>query len=142
MPNIFIDTDIILDLLAKREPHYIFAAQLFTLVDKKKIIAYTTPLVFSNIHYVLRKNTSREFALKSLRKLHSLIKILPVDEKIIELALNSEFKDFEDAIQYYTAISNDIGFLITRNKADYKKARTAIFTAEEYLKIFRANSNH
>ena len=133
MKKVFVDSDIILDLLAKRDPNYIYAAELFTLIDQQKIIGFTSPIVFANLHY-LRKNTSNLFALKSLRKLKTLIKILPVDEKVIEQSLNSEFTDFEDAIQYFTAVNNGISIILTRNKVDYKKSKILIATAEEYLK--------
>ena len=83
MKNVFIDSDIILDLLAKREPNYIFAAKLFTLIDQRKIIGFTSPIVFANLHYLLRKITSSSSALKSLRKLKTLINIMPVDERVI-----------------------------------------------------------
>ncbi|HRN28042.1 MAG: PIN domain-containing protein [Ignavibacteriaceae bacterium] len=134
MKKVFVDSDIILDLLAKRDPNYIYAAELFTLIDQQKIIGFTSPIVFANLHYLLRKNTSNLFALKSLRKLKTLIKILPVDEKVIEQSLNSEFTDFEDAIQYFTAVNNGISIILTRNKVDYKKSKILIATAEEYLK--------
>ncbi len=134
MKKIFIDSDIILDLLAKREPHYIFAAKLFTLIDQKKLNGFTSPIVFANLHYLLKKNSSNSVALKSLRKLKTLINILPVDEKVIEQALNSDFTDFEDAIQYFTSVNNGINILITRNKVDYKKGKIIVVTAEEFLK--------
>ncbi|MCB0745598.1 MAG: PIN domain-containing protein [Ignavibacteriae bacterium] len=133
MKNIFIDSDIILDLLAKREPHYIFAAKLFTLIDQRKFIGFTSPIVFANLHYLLKKNNSNSFALKSLRKLKTLINILPVDERVIEQALNSNFTDFEDAIQYFTAVNNGITTLLTRNKVDFKKSKIPVATAEEFL---------
>lgn len=139
MTNVFIDSDIILDLLAKREPHYIYSSRLFTLIDKKEIVAFTSPLIFANLHYLLRKLTSNASALKSLRKLKALIKVLPIDEKVIEQALNSEFSDFEDAIQYFTAVNNGITLLLTRNKKDYKKSKISVLTAEEFLKTLRAN---
>lgn len=134
MNEIYIDSDIILDLLAKREPFYPFSAELFSLVEEGKINAFVSPLIFSNLYYLLRKLKSKEIARKSLYKLKLLVKILPVDEKIIELALLSEFDDFEDAIQYYTAKGNNIHYLVTRNIKDYKKADITICTAEEYLK--------
>ena len=133
MKKIFIDSDIILDLLAKREPHYIFAAKLFTLIDQRKIIGFTSPIVFANLHYLLKKNTSNSTALKNLRKLKTLINILSVDERVIEQALNSDFSDFEDAIQYFTAVNNGISLLLTRNKSDYKKSKISNASAEEYL---------
>ena len=135
--NVFVDSDIILDMLAQREPIYIFAAKLFTLVDQKKIKAFTSPLVFANLHYILRKQKSNDFALQSLRKLKTLVKILPINSKIIEQALNSEFTDFEDAIQYFTALNNKVKILLTRNKTDYKKSKITISTAEEFIKTLQ-----
>ncbi|MDP2364876.1 MAG: PIN domain-containing protein [Ignavibacteria bacterium] len=140
MIKLFIDSDIILDLLAQREPHYIHAAKLFTLIDQQKIIAFTSPLIFANLHYLLKKLTSNVSALKNLRKLKTLINILPVDERVIEQSLNSEFNDFEDAIQYFTAINNGINLILTRNKVDYKKSKITISTAEEFLKNWHAKS--
>ncbi|MEW6196525.1 MAG: PIN domain-containing protein [Bacteroidota bacterium] len=134
MIELFIDSDIILDLLAKREPHYKPVARLFTLIDQNKIIAYTSPLIFANLHYLLKKQTTNLLALKSLRKLKTLINILPIDERVIEQSLNSEFNDFEDAIQYFTAVNNGITLIITRNKVDYKRSKIYVLTAEEFLK--------
>ena len=135
MKKVFVDSDVILDLLAKREPHYLHAAKLFTLIDQQKVKGYTSPIVFAILHYLLRKNTSNLTALKSLRKLKTLINILSVDERIIEQSLNSEFTDFEDAIQYFAAVNNGISIIITRNKADYKKSKIPVVTAEEYLSL-------
>ncbi len=134
MIKLFVDSDIILDLLAQREPHYIHAARLFTLIDQNEVIAYTSPLIFANLHYLLKKQTSNISALKSLRKLKTLINILSIDERVIEQSLNSEFNDFEDAIQYFTAVNNGITLIITRNKTDYKRSKIDVLTAEEFLK--------
>jgi predicted nucleic acid-binding protein len=141
MIKVFVDSDIILDLLAQREPYFEYAAKLFTLIDQKKIKAYTSPIIFANLHYLIKKLTSNTAALKSLRKLKTLMNILPVDERIIEQALNSEFNNFEDAIQYFTAINSGINHLLTRNKVDYKKSKIAISTSEEFLKTWYAKKN-
>ena len=136
MIKAFIDSDVILDLLAKREPHYIHAAKLFTLIDRREIRAYTSPLVFANLHYLLKKLTSNSSALKSLRKLKTFVDILQIDERIIEQSLNSEFSDFEDAIQYFTAVNNGISLILTRNKTDYKKSKITISTPGEFLTVW------
>ena len=133
MEKIFIDTDIALDLLSERLPHYTYAAQLFTLADKEKLLIYVSSLSFSNLNYLLSRQRSNKDARRILNKLKVLVNVLSVDEKIIGLSLNSEFKDFEDAIQYYTAIENDLSTLITRNLKDYKYANITIMTAEDFL---------
>jgi len=118
MLKVFIDTDIILDLFAKREPYYNHAAKLFTLIDHQKIIAYTSPIIIANLNYILSRLISRNKATQALQKLKTLVKILSVDEKVIELALHSDFKDFEDLIQYQTAKLNAIKFLITSHSRE------------------------
>ena len=108
MQKVFVDTDIVLDLLAERQPNYPFAALLFTLSDKGKVHLNVSSITFSNLNYILAKQFSNKKARQILTTFKVLVKILSVDEKIIELALASEFSDFEDAIQYYTAIENNI----------------------------------
>lgn len=135
MEKIFVDTDIALDLLSERSPHYTYAAQLFTLADKERLLIYVSSLSFSNLNYLLSRQYSHKEARRILNKFKVLVNVLSVDEKIIDLSLSSEFKDFEDAIQYYTAIENNISTLITRNLKDYKHANMAIMTAEDFLLI-------
>ena len=140
MHRVFVDSDIILDVLAQRDEFYTPAAKLFSLFDKGDVAGFTSPIVFANLHYILRKAKSKEYALQNLVKLKSVISILPVDSKIIDLALSSKFSDFEDAIQYHTAKSSEINFIITRNKKHYKQSKISVCTAEEYLKIWASET--
>jgi predicted nucleic acid-binding protein len=135
-PKLFIDTDIIIDLFAKREPFYVYAAKLFTLIDEGKVEAFTTPVVFSNLFFLLSRFKTRDFAHASLRKLRLLLNIIYVDHKIVDLALNSNFKDFEDAMQFYSSKSNNVEFIITRNVKDFIEKDLIVLTAEEYLNRF------
>lgn len=132
--NIFVDTDVIFDLLAKREPFYNYSAKLFTLADKQELTICVSSLCFGNLNYILSRQKSATEARKILSRFKVLVKVLPVDDKVIELALNSDFGDFEDAIQYYCAIENGIKLLITRNLKDFKHARIPVLSAEEFVK--------
>ena len=135
--RIFIDSDIILDLLCKREPFYPFAAEVFTLGDLGKIELVTTSVVFANVFYILRKVLGIEKAKELLRKLRIIIHVVPVCEKTVDLALNSKFSDFEDGLQYFTARENEINILLTRNVKDYKEKDLLIQTPEQYLKAVK-----
>ena len=133
--EVFIDTDIILDLLCRREPFYKHAAEVFTLGDTGKVRLVTTSLVFANVFYLLRKALGIEKAKELLRKLRILIKIVSVDEKAVDLALNSKFSDFEDGLQYFTAREHGVTILLTRNIKDYKDTKDFVVqTPEIYLK--------
>jgi len=138
MQKIFIDTDIFLDVLANRQPFYDKAAAIFTLIDSGKIIGFTSPIVFANLYYILSKQLSKKYAISSLKKLKTLIRIVQVDEKNINLSLESDYSDFEDAIQYHAALSAGLSTLITRNIKDYKNPTITVCTPEEFLKFWTA----
>lgn len=129
--RVFVDTDTILDFLLARQPHAPAATELFTLFQEGTLEGCVSPLIFSNLFYILRKQTSGPEALEILRKLKLLTRVLPVDERTIDLALASSFKDFEDAIQYYVALAHDLDAIVTRNKSDYKTAKLLVLTAKE-----------
>jgi len=138
MKNIFVDSDIILDLMLERDQFFNPAAELFNLIENNKIKASVSALHFSNLHYIIRKVKSNELAKSVLRKLAILVNILPIDEKTIELALESDFPDFEDAIQYYACLDNDIDVIVTRNKKDYISGKLPVMSAEEYLATLKS----
>ena len=133
--KVFVDTDIIYDLLAKRNPFYLAAARLFTLADEGKVQIFISVLSLANIHYLISKQQSADEAKQILRKFKVLVHVTPLNEKIIDLALNSEFVDFEDAIQYFSALQNDIEVLLTRNLKDYKKAQITVLTAQDFINL-------
>lgn len=134
MQQILIDTNIVIDLLAKRKAFYNEAATLFSLSDKNEVKLIISSLTFANVNYVLSKQTSASQARAILRKFKVLVDIVNLDDKIIELALSDEtFPDFEDGLQYYSAIENNIDIIITRNKKDYKNSKLPVLTASEYL---------
>lgn len=135
MKKLFIDTNIVLDLLGKREAFYQDAAMLFSLADRGEVSLYISSLSMANTNYVLSKLKSAKEARVILLKFKILVTVLALNDKIIELSLNDEtFKDFEDGLQYYTAIENEIEIIITRNLKDFKNSKLAVMTAGQYLK--------
>lgn len=134
MKKLFIDTNIVLDLLAKREPFYESSAKLFSLADRNEIQLTVSSLTFANTNYVLSKLKSASEAKEILRKFKLLVQIVSLSEKIVDLALNdSEFKDFEDGLQYYSALESNQDIIITRNQKDFKSSLLSIMSAEEFL---------
>ena len=133
MENLLIDTNIIVDLLSKRKNFYQEAQELFTLADEQEVKLYISSLTFANTHYLLSKELNSNEARKVLIKFKLLVSILPLNDKILELALSSDFNDFEDGIQYYTALENKLNIIITRNKKDFKISTLPVLTAREYL---------
>jgi len=134
MKRILIDTNIVIDLLSKREDFYEDSANLFSQADKKELCLTISSLTFANTNYILTKLKSAKEAREILRKFKVLVELLSLDDKITELALSDEsFPDFEDGLQYYSAIENDVDIIITRNKKDFKNSKLPILTSKEYL---------
>ena len=135
MRKLFIDTNIVIDLLAERDPFYEDAAKLFSLSDKNKVKLSVSSLTFANTNYLLQKTNSASTAKEILRKFKILTAVLSLNDKIIDLALNDNgFGDFEDAIQYYSAIENSQEILITRTLKDFKTSKIPVMTASEFIK--------
>jgi len=136
MKNLFLDTNVIIDFIADRQPFSETASVLFDLAEKKQLHLFISALSYSNIYYIIKKNCSHKQLLVILQDLETLVETIDVTKQVIFDALKSDFKDFEDAIQYHTALSNNkIEAIVTRNTKDFKESKLAILTPEEVLAI-------
>ena len=133
MDKVFVNTDVCIDLLSGRLPFNRSAELLFSLADTGKIKICVSSLSFSNIDYVLLSQYSTVHSRHIIAKFKTLVQVLAVDSKTIDLAIASDFKDFEDAIQYSCAMEHNLTTIITRNLKDYKKATIRVMTPETYL---------
>ncbi len=133
MKKIFIDSDVVIDFFNQRVPFNEEATKLFALVAEKKLQAAVSSLIFSNLYYVLRKSKLHREVIMILRKLRIFVDVLPVSAGEIDRALISDFKDFEDAIQYFTAMEHKMDVLITRNTRDFKTAKIPVLSPKEFL---------
>ena len=133
MKKIFLDTNIILDFLGEREGFYEASAKIMTLADKKKIQVYTSPSSISNVFYVLTRYENSKIALEKIRKFKLLCSMSVMDDEVVEKAIHSNFKDFEDAMQYFSALASNCNMIITRNEKDFKNAMIPVMNAESYL---------
>ena len=132
--KVYIDTNVIIDLLAKRKPFYIESLKIFSLADTKEIELVTSSLNIVNSHYILNDIMKIKDARLIIGKFKVLTQSFDLNDKIIELALNDmKFKDFEDGIQYYTALESKCEIIITRNRKDFKNSAIPVLSPKEYL---------
>lgn len=135
MDKVLLDTDVILDFFFDREPFADYAANVLNLCEENKIKSFTTPVIISNVYYLLRKTAKHSVVIEKIKQLLTLIDVIQIDKTAVLNALNSEFKDFEDALQNFSAVENrEIEIILTRNINDFKKSELAILTPETYLK--------
>ena len=136
MRRVLVDTDVILDFFFDRKPFSDEAAKILALCESGDISVYVTSVIISNVYYLLRQTARHEKVIEKLNQLISIMEVLVPDKEIIKTALSSGFKDFEDALQNYSAEKNgDIDVIITRNIKDFKNSTLGVMTPENYLKI-------
>ena len=135
MKKIFLDSDVILDLLTEREPFHYSPTIIFEKAERNEVTLFASSVCFTNLFYVLRKSYTSNQVYNMLNKLIVYVNILNVDAGIIQLGLASGFRDFEDAVQYYTAKENQMEVILTRNTNDYKLRDIPIMTADEFLSL-------
>jgi len=134
MTKILIDTDVLLDFLYERESFCEASAKILNLCDLNKISGWLTPVILSNVYYILRKSHSHKEVVVKLRELLKILNVLSMNKDTVLLALNSEFTDFEDALQNYAAEFNgEINFVVTRNINDYKNSSLKVLTPNDFL---------
>lgn len=134
MNKVLIDTDVLIDFFMDREPFAESAETILVLCEEGKIEGFITSVICSNCYYLLRKTASHNKVIRKLRKLLTILNVLVTDKDTLLQALDSEFNDFEDAIQNYSAIQHgEIQTVITRNTKDYRKSNLAVFTPVEFI---------
>lgn len=132
--RIFIDTNVIIDLLAKREPFYIESQKIFSLSDTNQIELYISSLSLVNTYYILNAIMKIKDARMILGKFKVLVQSIELNDKVIELALNDKkFNDFEDGVQYYSALESQCQLIVTRNLKDFKNSKIPVVSPKEYL---------
>lgn len=133
MNRLFLDTNIILDFITERTPFFDSIASIISLVDKNDFTFVVTPLSYATIFYLTSKNGKQQYALDRLVRFKIVCEICIMDEQIVESALHANMKDFEDALQYFSALKASCDVIITRNAKDFKNSHIPIMTPTEFL---------
>jgi predicted nucleic acid-binding protein len=137
--RLFIDTNVMIDLLGERVPYYDSMAKIATLADQGKVKMVVSAFSYPTVYYLLAKFESAEKVIEKLRKFKVISEISDLDDKVIEKGLSSNFSDFEDALQYHCALKTGCNILVTRNAKDFKESAIPVMTADEFLSSLRSN---
>ena len=135
MKKIFVDTNILLDLLFQRRGFFLDAKRLFNNSKSRNIDIFISAISINTIYYLLQKKFTKEHSKHLLEYIYDITDILPFDENIIFLAHQSSFKDLEDGFQYFTAKEHHIPFLITRNIKDFAVDDLSVLSPQQFLEI-------
>ena len=124
--RIFVDTNILLDVLLEREGYYYDALKIWANAENGNVEACIAAISLNNIHYVMRKLKSETTAMIAVKILLRIFKVIPVDADILGLAVDFHDKDFEDDIQLQCALKAKCSQLFTRNPNHYDHSAIAV----------------
>ena len=136
MFKLFIDSDVVIDFITDREPHANPASELFELSEKGIVGLYISAVSINNIYYIVRKFLGHKKSIEVIEDLAEMTEIIGTTKNEITLALKNDFKDFEDSIQYSSALTiKGLDAIITRNIKDYRTSKIAVMTPLTFLKM-------
>ena len=138
--RILFDTNVILDVLLDREPFSTTAAKLFSKVETGEITGYVCATTITTIHYLARKVIGTGSAMEEINKLMTLFEIAPVNRAVLDAAILSEFKDFEDAVVHESGVYKETQGIVTRDLDGFKKSKINIYLPDELLLMLESKS--
>jgi len=133
--KVLLDTNLFLDVILKRNNHYQNSSKIWSLISDKKLKGCISAISVNNLYYILRKIIEIELVEKFIDQILDEFEIIPLTGNILRQARTLANKDYEDLIQYFSAISSNCDFLITRNKNDFPQTGIKILSPQEFLDI-------
>jgi predicted nucleic acid-binding protein len=131
--NVFVDTNVLIDVLAKREPFYAHSVGVWTLAEQGRVKGFVSVISFNNIYYVARKLQTRQAVNRMMRFLRDTFEPVPLDKQILDQALDADFEDLEDAIQYFSAVRAASHCIVSRDAGAFPQSDLPVMAPAEFL---------
>lgn len=133
MKTVFFDTNIMIDIVGRRQQFCAPSLQIMSLADRGMLRVCVSALSYATASYILSRNNKPMDVIRELAKFSKITVATPVDSEVIDSSLRSEFEDFEDAMQYFSAMRESVDYIVTRNKKDFKAASVPVFEPQEFI---------
>jgi len=134
--DVFVDTNVLIDVLAQREPFYADSARLWTLAEQGRVKGFISVISFNNIYYVVRKLRTRRVADRMMVLLRDTFTPVPLDKQILDQAIDAGLKDLEDAIQYFSAVRTGAACIVSRDAKAFPRSELPVLTPQELLTTY------
>jgi len=131
--KLFVDTNVLLDVLGRREPHVADASAVWSRVERGIHEGYISAISFNNVYYILRRSAGPKAAREAVKLLRDTFRIIPLDEQTIHRAIDADIPDFEDPVQFFSAIQAQADCLITRNVRHFPADTIPAMSPDEFL---------
>lgn len=138
--RILLDNDVVLDYVLNRDKHFACAAEIFGLLDASKIDVFVSSITPVNTFYTTRKEKGLEAATKAVKLLLDTVRFCTSDRSVLQNAFDLGFSDFEDAVQYASAVAEGLDAIVTRNTKDYANSPIQIYSPAEFLDVLQSRS--
>ena len=135
--KIFVDTNVLLDVFQERKPQYDASVTVWDMAERGQVSGFVSVISFNNIYYIISRFRDKKHAGRAIKLLRGTFSPVSFDEQILNQAIDSKMNDFEDAIQFFSAVHAATDFIITRNSKDFPKSSIPVLTPEEFLAIFK-----
>lgn len=137
MRKIFIDTNILLDVAMHRNDFFRQSAEVWADCESRKVHGFVSAISLNNMHYVLKKWVDPAVSLEFVRLVLNIFSVVPLDESVLRLAVDLPHKDFEDAIQTFSAVQAKADCIVTRDRQHFSTDYMPVISPAEYLDLFR-----
>jgi len=138
--KIFMDSDVVIDFFTDRDPHVNPASELFELNEQGIIKIFLSAVSINNIYYIVRRFLGHNKAIQVIESLTEMTEIIGTTKNEILQALKNDFSDYEDSIQYSSALTiQKLDAIITRNIKDYKNSKIAVMTPHSFIQMIGKN---
>lgn len=141
MTRVFFDTNIMIDIIGRREKFCYPSLQIMSLAERGLISVYVSAMSYATASFILGKENKKMDIVNEFSKFSQLTISTPVDSQTIESSIKSEFSDFEDAMQYFSALRENIDYIITRNKKDFNASGIPVFEPQEFIDFLLEDVN-
>ena len=137
MTRVFFDTNVLLDVLGQRRPWVQQARMVWALAEQGRIVGLVSPVGYTTVFYVLRKQIGAATARGSLSRIRSVFSLMDCDAQLMDLAVAAtDIPDFEDAVQYFSAVAAHADCILTRNIADFTRTAPPAITPTQFLRTY------
>jgi len=133
--RVVLDTNIILDIALRREPHFLDSSGVFMKIDSSVVYGFVTATTITDIYYISKKEKGHQVSIDFITNLIEIIDVIGIDRRVIIESLLSKIADFEDAVQSVSSFLNNIDYIITRNQKDFSESSVKAITPKEFLDL-------
>ena len=132
--KVFLDTNVVIDFMGEREDFFEDASVIFSMISDGTIHASVSALTVVNCAYILRKAFSSDIMLEKIEALCQILEVMPIEKRQLQEAIHLKVDDYEDAVQYFSALPYHPDVILTRDKRGFQNFGILVMTPKEFIK--------